>query len=149
MVTSVWRVAGEQVDAAQREGPSPRPGLDTLISWRTSLPPAFMTKSVSLASLPITGIELAEMRRRRLLLHDEPGEFGAVAERPRRLTELTSALSPAGLRSTTTALAPAPTRTGKAHMRLAAAWMFCNSIGLRSSAPVGDVDKIAVGTKAR
>jgi hypothetical protein len=112
--------------------PSPRPPRT---SWRTSLPPVFMKKSVSFAFLP----SVALIWPRCVTLsgcswNDQPGDFGIVAHvKARRRGD--QRLAGPVWRSTKVALAPAPTARESAHASARRPGHSAVRLGARSSAP--------------
>ena len=105
-----------------------------------------MTNSVSFAFLPSSALNWPRWRRAvRLVLDDEPGQISAPSPSVRWLTELTSAAPLPVWRSTIVAFAPAPTRTGKRDMRLAAGLHVLQLDRRGELRASGDVDEIAVG----
>ena len=113
-------VAGQQVDAAQREGRALalRQHVDLLAH---QLAAGIHDEQRQLRVLAESSVELAEMRGGlRLVLHDQPSDLGAVADDEHWLTELTKAPPAAGLALDDRRLGAGADAHRQAHMRLAA-----------------------------
>ena len=126
----------------------PSPVAVTRISWRTSLPPAFMTNSVSLAFLPSSALNWPKCVALSGWSWTIIQTISASSPSSRWLTELTSAAPLPVCRSTIVALAPLPTRTGKRTCVWPPACTFCSSIGSSSTAPAAMSTKKPSATKA-
>ena len=137
-------VAGKEVDAAQREGRALalRQHVDLLAH---QLAAGIHDEDDELRVLADPGVELAEMGGGfRLLLHDQPGELGAIADDDigDRADE---GVARAGLALDDDCLGAVADAHRQAHMRLAAGLDVLQLDRLGVFDAFGDVDEVAVG----